>query len=171
MRSDHDVPDAARPVPDAKGLVVAVVTSRYHHEVTSALREGAEQAFVDAGGDRGSLLSVEAPGSFELVSISSALARRHDVDAVVALGCIVTGETRHDRYIAEAVANALAMLAADLAKPVAFGVLTVASMKQARDRAGGRRGNKGVEAMEAAVLAAAAIRGASRLRASSAGGR
>ena len=145
------------PTPDGRGLVVAVVTSRYHRAITDALESGAKAAFLEAGGVADDLVMFESPGGFELVAIASACAQRAEIDAVVALGCIVAGETRHDRYLAAAIAQSLADLSAQHAKPVAFGVLTVNELKQARDRAGGRHGNKGREAMEAALLAARSI--------------
>lgn len=155
--------------PPAAGLSIGVVTSRYHREITDRLEQGAVEAFEEAGGDSAKLRRVSAPGAFELVPIAAALLRRREIDAVVALGCIVRGETRHDRVLADAIAISLANLAAELAKPVAFGVLTVEDLDQARARSGagkGRRGagpvgHKGREAMEAAIAAASAIRGLS----------
>lgn len=142
---------------DAKGLRVGIVASAYHGDVTAAMESAAVEAFVEAGGRAEDLVRVPAPGAFELVAIASALAARGDLHAVVALGCIVRGETRHDRWLAQAVANGLASIAASSAKPVAFGVLTVERLRQARERAGGSKGNKGREAMIAAILASRSI--------------
>lgn len=94
------------------------------------------------------------------------------VDAVVALGCVITGETTHDQHIAHAVSDALMRLSVSFGTPVAFGVLTCQSIEQARQRAGGSRGNKGAEAMMAAIDAAStihAIREASLARAARGG--
>lgn len=159
MRDRNDRGDAADPSlsPKAGGRRVAIVTSRYHHAITSRLEEGAVEAFAAAGGSEADLIRCSSPGAFELVAIAAALAARSDVQGVVAIGCIVAGETRHDRYLAAAVARSLADLSARHAKPVAFGVLTVNELKQARDRAGGKVGNKGREAMEAVLLAAETI--------------
>ncbi|TVQ53309.1 MAG: 6,7-dimethyl-8-ribityllumazine synthase, partial [Phycisphaerales bacterium] len=96
--------------------------------------------------------------SFELVSIAAAIARQGQVDAIVAIGCVITGETPHDQYICSAVANGLAQISVETGIPVAFGVLTCQTMGQARNRAGGRQGNKGEEAMTAAIEAAGAVR-------------
>ena len=148
-----EVPIAA----DARGLRIGIATSRYHDHVTGALARGAQQAFLEAGGVEDDLVLVDAPGSFELVSIAHALASRADIDAVVCIGCILTGETTHDRYICEAVANGLASITARGGKPVAFGVLTCQTIEQAEARAGGSKGNKGVEAMVAAIVAAQAV--------------
>jgi len=153
---------------DARGLRVGIATSRYHSDVTGRLLQGARNAFLQSGGVDNDLVLVDAPGSFELVSIAHALASRADIDAVVCLGCILTGETTHDRYICEAVANGLADITARTGKPVAFGVLTCQTHEQAMARAGGldgvkSKGNKGEEAMHAALIAAHAVQCIRRL--------
>jgi 6,7-dimethyl-8-ribityllumazine synthase len=162
---------------DARGLRVGIATSRYHHEITGRLHQGARNAFLEAGGREDDLIVVDAPGSFELVAIAHALASRADVDAVVCLGCVITGETTHDRYICEAVANGFADITARTGKPVAFGVLTCQTVEQAVVRSGGgdgarssvskgsnvSKGNKGEEAMHAALIAARAVERIQRL--------
>jgi len=150
-------------VSDARGLRVAIATSRYHSDVTGPMQQGARNAFLEASGREDDLVLVDAPGSFELVAIAQALASRADIDAVVCLGCILTGETTHDRYICEAVANGLAAINAATGKPVAFGVLTCQTHEQAAARAGGSKGNKGEEAMHAALIAARAVQRIHRL--------
>lgn len=145
------------PSTDASGLRIAVVVSRYHSEITAALAKGAHDAFLRAGGAPDDLIEVTAPGAFDLPAICSALAHDGNVDAVVALGCVVTGETRHDEYIAHAIADGLVRIAVDTGIPVALGVLTVATLEQARARAGGAKGNKGAEAMTAAIDTVIAI--------------
>jgi len=154
MSSD---PTLAIDRPNALGRRAAIVVSRYHAEITDLLEAGAREAFLDAGGTASNLAVADSPGAFELVPIAAAWARRPDIDLVVTLGCIVTGETRHDRYLAAAVAESLANLSAELRKSIAFGVLTVADLDQARARCGGSHGHKGVESMQAALAAAAAI--------------
>jgi 6,7-dimethyl-8-ribityllumazine synthase len=94
---------------------------------------------------------IEVPGSFELVVGCLSAARTGRFEGVVALGCIIRGETHHDRVIADAVATGLVQVSLATGVPVGFGVLTVDSARQARARAGGAKGNKGAEAM-AAVL-------------------
>ena len=148
---------------DARGLRVGIATSRYHSDVTGPLHQGARNAFLEAGGREDDLILVDAPGSFELVAIAHALASRADLDAVICLGCILTGETTPDRYICEAVANGLADITARTGKPVAFGVLTCQTHEQALARAGGSKGNKGEEAMHAALIAAHAVQRIHRL--------
>lgn len=130
---------------------VAVVVSRYNQSVTFRLRDGAlaayQRAYPDAPG--GSVVLVDAPGAYELPALSLACARTGRFEGVVALGCLIKGETSHDRYIAEAVAGGLVQVTVATGIPAAFGVLTVDTPQQAEDRAGGVHGNKGEEAMTA----------------------
>jgi 6,7-dimethyl-8-ribityllumazine synthase len=132
------------------------------------LHQGARNAFLEAGGLDDDLILVDVPGAFELVAVAHALAARSDLDAVVCLGCVITGETTHDRYICEAVANGLADISARTGRPVAFGVLTCQNLDQALARAGegggnAKKGNKGEEAMHAALIAAHAVQRVQRL--------
>lgn len=143
---------------DATDLRIGIVVSRYHEDITGAMRDDAAQAFVDAGGREADVTVVEAPGAFELTVCAAALARRPDIDAVVTLGCILTGETTHDQYIAHAVSTGLTQVSIETGKPVAFGVLTCQTIQQARDRVGGEKGNKGREAMTAAIAAVRTVR-------------
>lgn len=142
----------------ASGLPrVAIVTSRYNATITDALREGAVGAYVRAGGRRAGLTHITAPGAFELPVLSMAAAESGLFEGVLALGCLIKGETSHDRYIAEAVAHGLVGVSLATGIPAAFGVLTVDTPEQARDRAGGRKGNKGAEAMTALLETMEAI--------------
>ena len=137
----------------ARGLRIGIIESDYHQEICAGLSAGAVDAFLNAGGDSQNIVHVHSPGSYELVAIALALAERSDIDAVVALGCVLTGETSHDRYICDAVANGLINATIRTGKPIAFGVLTCITIEQARARAGGSKGNNGVEAMHAAISA------------------
>lgn len=135
----------------ASGLRIALVVSRYHNSITKRLADGATRAFREAGGPERNLLVTETEGSFELPVVAAALADREEVDAVVALGCIIAGETNHDQVIAHAVAHGLMHLSLESRKPMTFGILTCATLAQAEERAGGSRGNKGADAMRAAI--------------------
>jgi 6,7-dimethyl-8-ribityllumazine synthase len=135
----------------AAGLRIAIAVSRYHDVITGPLRDAAVACYTEAGGMASDLEVVTVPGAFELTAAARLLASGDDVDAVVALGCILSGETTHDRYIASAVAHGLTMVTVETGVPVAFGVLTCQSLAQARERAGGEHGNKGTEAMAAAI--------------------
>jgi 6,7-dimethyl-8-ribityllumazine synthase len=130
---------------------VAIIVSRYNDWITDRLRDGAIQELERVAGDRGVAVVVPAPGSFELVHLSAVAAASGKYHAVVALGCLIKGETSHDRIIADAVAQGIAAVSATSLVPVAFGVLTVDATEQAEARAGGDMGNKGVEAMSAAL--------------------
>ncbi len=128
-----------------------MVVSRYNATITDRLLEGALEAYRKAGGHDEGVTVVEAPGAFELTVLSRTAAANPRFAGVVALGCVIKGQTRHDRYICQAVANGLTQVAVASGKPVAFGVLTVDTPKQARARAGGSYGNKGYEATVATL--------------------
>ena len=128
---------------------VLVATSRYNASVTDAMLEGAIEAYTDRFGAGESLEIVGVSGAFELTAAARAAAASGRYDGVVALGCIIRGETAHDQYIAHAVAQGLTGVTVSSGMPIAFGVLTVNTATQARARAGGKKGNKGREAMEA----------------------
>ena len=147
--------------PDARDLTIAIRTSRYHSDITDVLRDGAVEAFIEAGGSRDSLLLLDAPGTFELPVICSHCCvdrGQRTPDAIVALGCVIQGETTHDRYINDAVSQHLMRLSVETGMPIGFGVLTCATHAQAAARAGGDHGHKGIETMHAVLQAVAAIR-------------
>ncbi|MFI4882146.1 MAG: 6,7-dimethyl-8-ribityllumazine synthase [Phycisphaerales bacterium JB064] len=140
---------------------VAIVVSRYNDSITRPMLQAALDALSRRWpGARPAVL--RAPGAFELVAMSSAALRTGAFEAVVALGCVIKGQTSHDQHINDAVAQGLARLAADTGVPVCFGVITAGTEQHARDRAGGAKGNKGAEAMQAALEAIDELR---RLRA------
>ncbi len=128
---------------------VAIVVSRYHGAITNALLDGARRLYLDEGGREEDLGVIDAPGSYELTAIALAAAQSGMFKGVVAIGCVVKGETDHDRYINEAVAHGLTAITLGTGIPCAFGLLTVDAPEQAEARAGGEHGNKGTEAMGA----------------------
>lgn len=130
---------------------VAIVVSRYNATVTDELEAGALAAWEDVGGRRDDVTIVPAAGSWEIVPLAMAACDRADIDGVVTLGCIIRGETTHDRILADAVAKGLVDVMITTGKPVSLGVLTVENVAQAQARAGGDQGNKGAEAMLALV--------------------
>ena len=136
---------------------VAILVSRYNELITSRLLEGARAACRDAGLAEGDLDVVWLPGAYELPAAAAAAAESGRYSAVVALGAVIRGDTPHFEFVAGEAARGLNAVAVRHALPVAFGVLTVDTMQQATDRAGGSAGNKGREAAEAALLAADAI--------------
>ncbi|MBO7464322.1 MAG: 6,7-dimethyl-8-ribityllumazine synthase [Bacteroidales bacterium] len=130
--------------PVAPGKRVGVVTSEWNPEITGALRDGCLRTLEEYGVRTVHCVSV--PGSFELPFAAQQLIRKEGMDAVICLGCIIQGETRHFEFIAQACAQGIMQVGLDNNTPVIFGVLTTQDMAQARDRAGGAHGNKGVEA-------------------------
>lgn len=126
---------------------VAIIVSRYNETITSALLEGARSTYLATGGIAERLGVIEAPGAFELPVLANAAAQSGLYRGVVALGCIIKGQTRHDEYIAGAIAHAIVDIGVRTGVPVAFGVLTTENTEQAKARAGGDKGNKGAEAM------------------------
>lgn len=138
-------------------LAVALVVSRYNAWVTDHLRDGAVDALrrLEPGSS-----AVVAPvaGSLELPAVAAEAAMSGDYDAVVALGCVIRGETEHDRFISQAIIASLTQAGVASGVPVGVGVLTVNDPEQARDRAGGKLGNKGAEAMEAAITSVRVMR-------------
>jgi 6,7-dimethyl-8-ribityllumazine synthase len=127
------------------GLRVAVAVSRYNAAVTERLLEGAVEALAGAGVAAGDIVVFRVPGAFELPATARRLAES-GFDAVVCLGAVIQGETRHFEYVCQAVTAGLGRLAYESRVPVTFGVLTTLNLDQALARAGGAAGHKGAEA-------------------------
>ena len=138
-------------VPDGKYLKIGVVVSEWNPNITSALLSGCLTTLGNHGLPEAQVKIIHVPGTFELPTGAQWLFNHGNPDAVICLGCIIKGETRHDEYISQAVANGLTNLALKMNKPVIFGVLTTENMYQAVDRAGGKHGNKGIEAAVTAL--------------------
>ena len=136
---------------DTKGIHIAILVSQYHSEVTHALADGAKLAFIEGGGNEEQLTIIPVQGAWELPVVAAAMVERGEYDAIVALGCIITGETIHDQVIAHAIASGLMQLSVNWGKPVSMGMLTCQTIEQALARAGGDCGNKGIEAMNGAL--------------------
>jgi 6,7-dimethyl-8-ribityllumazine synthase len=136
---------------DAKGIRFALVVARWNESVTSRLLSGAEDALLRHGADPDTLTIVRVPGSWELALAASRRAATRRVDAIVALGALVRGETPHFDVLAAAAAKGLAQAGMAAGIPVIFGVLTCDTLEQALDRAGGKAGNKGWDAALAAI--------------------
>jgi 6,7-dimethyl-8-ribityllumazine synthase len=129
----------------------AIVVSEWNEEVTEALYEGAFSTLLNYGAKRENIHRANVPGSFELTLAAQWMAQKSDIDAVICLGCVIQGETRHFDFICQAVATGITEVSLKYNKPVIFGVLTPNNQKQALDRAGGKHGNKGDEAAVAAI--------------------
>lgn len=130
---------------------VGIVVSDWNTEITGALLQGAQDYLMEQGVKSKHIQVIHVPGSFELPLGAQHLANIKSVDAVIALGCVIQGETRHFDFICDAVANGISHVGLKFNKPVAFGVLTTQNLEQAKDRSGGKHGNKGVEAAETAL--------------------
>jgi len=129
----------------------AIVVSRFNDLVTARLLEGAIATLRRHGANDDQITTAWAPGSFELPIIADRLASSGKYAAVITLGAVIQGETSHHEYINSAMASGLMQIGLKYGRPVLFGVLTCHSMEQALDRAGGKAGNKGVEAALAAI--------------------
>jgi 6,7-dimethyl-8-ribityllumazine synthase len=138
-------------LPDIANKKFVIVVAEWNQEVTEALFQGAYKTLVDYGAQTQNILRANVPGSFELSFGSQIYAQKADVDAVIAIGCVIQGETKHNDYINHAVAHGLTDVALKYNKPVIFGVLTPNTLQQALDRAGGIHGNKGDEAAITAI--------------------
>ena len=138
-------------LPSGKGRRFGLVRARWNEEITKALWSGARDLLLAQGVGEEDIVSVEVPGSFELPLAAKLLLGRENLDAVICLGCVIKGETSHNEYINQSVATALQQLSLAKGKPCVFGVLTPNTMEQALDRAGGKHGNKGVEAAATAL--------------------
>lgn len=138
-------------VQNAEKFKFAIVVSQWNAQVTGALLNGAIEGILKNGGQEENIYIIEVPGSYELISGADIALRNKDFDAVICLGCVIQGETRHFDFICDAVANGISNVAIKHNKPVIFGVLTTDNLEQAMDRAGGKHGNKGEEAAITAI--------------------
>ncbi len=138
-------------VPSAGGLKIGIVLSEWNLHITQALAEGAIQTLMDKGINPNDIVVKYVPGSFELTLGAQQLNEHKNLDAVICIGCVIKGETPHFDYICQAVSYGITELNIKHNKPFVFGVLTTNSEQQAKDRAGGKHGNKGVEAAITAI--------------------
>lgn len=139
-------------IPSAKAFRFGIVVSQWNAEVTGALYEGAYAALIKNGALAENIIDIQVPGSFELTSGADLLLASKKLDAVICLGCVIQGETRHFDFICNAVANGVTNVSIKHNKPVIFGVLTTDNLQQAKDRSGGKHGNKGEEAAVTAIM-------------------
>ena len=134
-------------IPDGSNFKIAIVVAEWNAKITGALYEGALKTLLEHGLKEENIITKAVPGSFELtVAAEILLNHQNDIDAVICLGCIIQGDTKHFDFICDAVANGITNVGIKYSKPVIFGVLTTNTEEQALDRAGGKHGNKGDEA-------------------------
>ncbi len=138
-------------LPDGSSFKIGIVVSEWNADITNALLEGARETLLKSGVSEDNIDVLYVPGSFELPWGARQIMKPGKKDAVICLGCIIQGETKHDEYIASAVASGIMQLGLMSGIPVIFGVLTTNTEEQAKDRAGGMHGNKGAESAVAAL--------------------
>jgi 6,7-dimethyl-8-ribityllumazine synthase len=151
MMNESFTPKQVRPTANAAGLRFAIVVSRFNSFITERLLAGALGALEAAGAPEENIEVVRVPGSFEIPLAAKKLAEGAHTDAVIAIGCVLRGETAHFDYVASEVARGVQLAQLDTGVPIIFCVLTCDTLEQAIDRAGLKSGNKGHEAGVAAV--------------------
>jgi 6,7-dimethyl-8-ribityllumazine synthase len=158
--ANHNLSDyESDKLPSASDMRFGVVVSEWNPNVTEGLLEGVLQTLQNQGAAPDQIIVQYVPGSFELVYGAKFLAENAKVDAVIALGSVVRGDTPHFDYVCQGVTNGISYLNTTQTVPIIFGVLTTDNMEQATDRAGGRYGNKGDEAAVTAIKMVAMKRG------------
>ncbi|RLD43978.1 MAG: 6,7-dimethyl-8-ribityllumazine synthase [Bacteroidetes bacterium] len=131
---------------NVKGAKIGILISEWNDEITNAMAQGAIDIMIEKGIKEDDLYVKYVPGTYELAYAAQQMSQYKPVNAVICVGCVIQGETRHFDFISQASANAIADVALNNDIPVIFGVLTTDTLEQAQDRAGGKHGNKGIEA-------------------------
>jgi 6,7-dimethyl-8-ribityllumazine synthase len=142
-------------IPSAKKMIFGIVVSDWNSEVTHSLLKGAFDTLIAHGAKEENILVKHVPGSFELTLGAQFMAEYADLDGVICLGCVIEGETPHFNFVCQGVTHGITELNMSYNIPFVFGVLTTNTLQQAKDRAGGKHGNKGVEAAITAIKMAA----------------
>lgn len=145
----HSAPEGS--LPNVDGMTVAIVYTMWNSDITEALLDGALDVFYKQKFDPSQVQVFRVPGAVELTFAASQLIESSAFDAIIVLGCVIRGGTPHFDYVCQSVTQGITSLNADCDTPVIFGVLTVDNKQDAIDRAGGKLGNKGAEAAEAAI--------------------
>ncbi len=138
-------------VPSAREMKFGIVVAEWNWQITGTLLKGAIDTLKEYGCDENDIIVKKVPGTFELPLGAQFFAEYTDVDAVIVLGCVIQGETRHFDFICQGVTQGATQLMLTWNMPVVFGVLTTENLEQALERAGGRLGNKGDEAAATAI--------------------
>lgn len=138
-------------IPNAKGFRFGIVVSEWNSNITEGLYNGAMEALLENDVNEADIIRWDVPGSFELIYGSKRMVQTQSVDAVIAIGSVIQGETKHFDFVCEGVAQGIKDLNIQTDVPVIFCVLTDNNLQQAIDRSGGVHGNKGTEAAVAAI--------------------
>jgi 6,7-dimethyl-8-ribityllumazine synthase len=131
---------------------IAIIVSTFNEAITAALKEGALQRLIELGFRPKDILVVEVPGAIEIPLVAQMLAKKNQVQVIIALGAVIRGETTHYDYVCDQVSQGCQRVMLDYAIPVVFGVLTTENEAQAWDRLGGAHGHKGIDAVDCAVV-------------------
>jgi 6,7-dimethyl-8-ribityllumazine synthase len=142
-------------IPNAKTFRFGIVVSEWNPEITRNLQKGAIETLIDCGATKENIISWDVPGSFELVYGCKKMIQSQQVDAIIAIGNVIQGETKHFDFVCEGVTQGIIHLNMKQDVPVIFCVLTDNTKQQSIDRSGGNLGNKGIECAVAAVKMAA----------------
>ena len=145
--SEYDI----NSVPSAEDMKFGIVVSEWNQNITAALLHGTEETLKRHGAKPENITIHTVPGSFELIYGSAKFVQSGEVDAVIALGCVVRGDTPHFDYVCAGTTQGIAALNTQGSIPVIFGLITTDTMQQAEDRAGGIHGNKGDECAVTAI--------------------
>ncbi|MBI9068554.1 MAG: 6,7-dimethyl-8-ribityllumazine synthase [Salinivirgaceae bacterium] len=145
--SDYNI----KSVENAQNMKFGIVLAEWNTEITEALYNGAFNTLIKHGAKEENIVKKYVPGTFELTLGAQLIAENIDVDAVIVLGCVIQGETRHFDFICHGVTQGITDLNIKYKLPFIFGVLTTENQQQALDRAGGKHGNKGDEAAITAI--------------------
>lgn len=138
-------------IPNAKDMKFGIVWAEWNHSITQKLMQGAYDTLIKHGAKAENIVTKTVPGAFELTLGGQYMAEYGQVDAVICIGCVIQGDTKHFDFICDAVAKGITNLNLQFGKPFIFGVLTVNTQEQAEDRTGGKHGNKGDEAAVTAI--------------------
>ncbi|MGM0496479.1 MAG: 6,7-dimethyl-8-ribityllumazine synthase [Bacteroidota bacterium] len=138
-------------IPTGDGLKIGIVVADFNNQITDALTEGAYNTLKKHQVKEDDIIIKRVPGSIELTLGAQLLQEHLELDAIICLGCVIQGETRHFDYVCDSVTQGITSLNIKYQKPFIFGVLTTNNLQQALDRAGGKHGNKGDEAATAAI--------------------
>ena len=138
-------------VPSGEGKLVAIVRAEWNHEITSGLSKGAKNTLIEHGVAPEDILEIDVPGAVELTFGAKSVLDTHDPDAVIVVGCVIQGETKHFDYVCQSVIFGIVEFFFSYDAPTIFCVLTDNTIDQSRARSGGVHGNKGIEAAVAAL--------------------
>jgi 6,7-dimethyl-8-ribityllumazine synthase len=138
----------------AKGLKVTLIVSRFNDFISERLEGGALDTLLRSGAQDKDITIVRVPGSFEMPTVASAIAKKKKSDAIICLGAVIRGSTPHFDYVAGEAAKGIARVSLDTGVPIAFGLITADNLEQAIERAGTKSGNKGRDAALTAIESA-----------------